>query len=167
MTRSLWRQRNLGLLHMSGLERRIAEISGMVAQFGNNSHALALENALHLKHQLATCLQGRPIATRVFQADATDSRAVAAALAGARPDVIITDIPYGWRSNWSANSLALAEDLDPVQALLGSLLPVLAHHAVVAIAAAKTDKVRHERYHRLDKFQLGKRQIVILRPNEA
>ena len=159
--------RNLGLLHMSGLERRMAEISGMAAQFGKDSHALALENALLLQQQLATFLQDHPIATQVFQADATDSRAVAAALAGARPDVVISDIPYGWRSNWSADSLALAEDVDPVHALLDSLLPVLASKAVVAIAAAKTDKVRHERYHRLDKFQLGKRQIVILRPNEA
>jgi len=159
--------RNLGLLQFDGLERRIVEITQMAGEFGKESHALALKNALLLKHQLAAFLQDHPIATRVFQADVSDQRDITAALGGVRPDVVISDIPYGRRSNWREDSLALAAAKDPVYELLESLLAVLAPKAVVAIASAKTDKILHERYQRLDRFQLGKRQIVILRPIEA
>lgn len=159
--------RNLGLLTLDGLEQRITELEALHAQFGKESHALALRNAGVLQAQLRTLLQAHALRACVFRADATDAQQMAAGLNGAQPDVVISDIPYGLHSNWRADTRALAEAADPVVRLLDALLPLLAPHAVVAIAAPKTGKIRHERYRRLERFQLGKRQIVILQPAAA
>lgn len=157
-------RRNLALLQPDGMARRIAEIEAMRAEFGKESHALALENAHTLAGRLTGLRQDHAVETRVFQADATDERAVAAGLDGARPDIVISDIPYGWHSDWHAESQALMDAADPIQRMLDALLAVIAPDAVVAIAAAKTSKIKHERYQRLERFQMGKRHISILTP---
>ncbi|MFO7323200.1 MAG: hypothetical protein DIU68_015840 [Chloroflexota bacterium] len=155
-------RRNLSLLHSAGLERRIEELAALHERFGKPSHAAALDNARILRQWLEQWSTQRRIETAVFRADATDRRSLKAGLAGVRPDVVFTDIPYGWRSNWSPDTLALEAGIDPVQALLDALLPELAPGAVVAVASNKTVKVQHTGYRRIEKFKAGKRQLVIL-----
>jgi len=111
-------RRNLSLLHSAGLERRIEELAALHERFGKPSHAAALDNARILRQWLEQWSTQRRIETAVFRADATDRRSLKAGLAGVRPDVVFTDIPYGWRSNWSPDTLALEAGIDPVQALL-------------------------------------------------
>ncbi len=157
--------RNLSLLDLNGLDRRINEISTLYQQFGKASHSIALKNALELKQRLSELIASHKIDTQLFRADVTDRQAVSAELAEAPVDVVMADIPYGQHSNWDAATAALVSATDPVHQLLESLLPVMRPNAVVAVAAAKKDKIRHEQYQKLERFTVGKRQIVILRPN--
>ena len=159
--------RNLSLLHVIGIEKRIQELSTLYDQYSKQSHAAALINARALRQQLLLFLKKHAINPTLFRADATDRHAVSAGLAGVKPDLIIADIPYGWRSSWNSDSLALPSGADPVYLLLDALLPNLASKAVVAVATAKSVKVNHEGYQRVEKFKVGRRQIVILRRTPA
>src|SRR5215216_767019 len=67
-------KRNLGLLSVSGLDKRIDEITAMIELYNKDSHKDALKSANLLKEQIATLELEYPLATRVFQASATDSR---------------------------------------------------------------------------------------------
>lgn len=156
--------RNLSLLTIAGLDQRSNELSAMSQQFGKTSHAGALKYAMTLREQLSGFTENHPIKTQTFHADATDSSAVSAGLAGVKVDVVITDIPYGQRSHWHSDTLALAREQDPVHQLMESLLPVLAPGAVVAVASPKHVHIKHEQYQQREKFKLGKRQVVFLKP---
>jgi tRNA G10 N-methylase Trm11 len=156
--------RNLSLLSAAGLDRRMAEIVSLHQQFGKASHAATLQHALVLKQRLSEFSKDHQIEAKVFQADATDSHGIEAQLAEMKVDVVFTDIPYGQQSTWHSDTLALTQAADPVYQLLESLLHILAPTAVVAVAAAKKDKITHARYKRLEKISAGRRQIAILQP---
>lgn len=156
--------RNLSLLSVDGLDRRIAELAALFRQFGKASHAAALANARILRERLAAFTRDHPVETRTFRADATDENAIRAGLAGTAVDIVITDLPYGQRSQWHSDTAALDASQDPVRQLLESLLPVLAPGAVVAVAATKRTPIDHEGYRRAGRFTLGKRQTVFLQP---
>jgi 16S rRNA G966 N2-methylase RsmD len=156
--------RNLSLLSAAGLDRRMAEIVSLHQQFGKASHAATLQHALALKQRLSEFSKDHQIEATVFQADATDCYGIEAQLAEMKVDVVFTDIPYGQQSTWHSDTLALAQAADPVYQMLESLLHILAPTAIVAVAAAKKDKIMHARYKRLEKISAGRRQIVILQP---
>jgi hypothetical protein len=156
-------ERNLGLLTLEGLDRRIAEIQEMLACYGKASHAAALASANRLRQRLAALCADHWIATRLFAADALDGEALAEGLAGRQVDVVISDIPYGEHSSWQLTDPVQASR-SPVWWLLEALRSVLAPGAVVAIAADKAQRLAHESYRRVDRFQIGKRQIVLLQP---
>jgi hypothetical protein len=48
--------------------------------------------------------------------------------------------------------------------MLAALLPVLSGTSIVAIVSDKGQKAVHERYRRLEQFQVGKRRVTILNP---
>jgi hypothetical protein len=48
--------------------------------------------------------------------------------------------------------------------MLDALHEVLVPSSLVAVVADKRQKVAQEAYDRVDKFQIGKRQVVILKP---
>ncbi len=79
-------------------------------------------------------------------------------------DAVISDIPYGWRSSWQIADSSQASTLSPVWQMLEALLPVLSLRSVVAIASDKRQKIFHEGYRRLERFQVGKRRVVLLQP---
>ncbi len=147
--------RNLSLLTLDGLDRRIAELAGLHEQYGKPSHGASLQHAEQLRQHLVERLQHHPLATQLFRADATTMRAIAAALPGAKIDIVLTDIPYGRLAGWGTGSLALVHGEDPIHQLLESLLPILSNTSVVAIAAAKKDKIAHASYTRLARLQAG------------
>ena len=156
--------RNLSLLTPAGMDRRIAELTGLLEQYGKASHETSLQHAEQLRQQVMDGAPRHPLATHIFGADATDAAAIASALPGVRVDIVLTDIPYGRLAGWGANSRALLDGGDPVHQLLESLLAVLSDNAVLAVAAAKKDKVAHACYARLTRMQVGARLIVIMRP---
>lgn len=156
--------RNLSLLTLDGLDRRIAELNSLHDQYGKTSHKTSLEHAEQLRQQLAEAVRHQPFSTQLFRADATDAAAMAAALPDVKIDLVLTDIPYGRLAGWGAGSLALAQGSDPIHELLESLLPVLTSTSVLAVAAAKKDKIVHACYTRLARLQVGARQIVLLQP---
>jgi 23S rRNA (guanine2535-N1)-methyltransferase len=156
--------RNLSLLTLDGMDRRIADLTGLYQQHGKASHEAALQHAQQLRQRLAEAVRHHPLATQLFGADATDAAAIAAALPNVKINVVLTDIPYGRLAGWGAGSLALMRGGDPIHHLLESLLPVLSDNSVLAVAAAKKDKIVHACYERLTRMQVGARQIVIMRP---
>jgi 23S rRNA (guanine2535-N1)-methyltransferase len=157
-------QRNLSLLTLEGLDRRIAEIEGLLEAYGKASHAAALASAQRLRERLVRGLASHQIETRLFQADATDAAALRNGLAGTPVDIVIADIPYGQHASWRSADPIGPPPRRPIAMMLEALRPLLSATAVVAIAADKGQKIEHDAYHRAGRFQIGKRQVVLLTP---
>ncbi|MGC9396584.1 MAG: hypothetical protein ACP5J4_17200 [Anaerolineae bacterium] len=155
-------QRNLDLLTLAGLDRRITEINEMLSAYGKASHVEALGSAGRLRKRLLALTECHTIALSVFHADALDGSRILSELDEHTVDVVITDVPYNRMSAWKGNAVVTATP-DPLWQMLEALRPVLAPGAVVAIASDKGQKAAHEAYHRVDRFQIGKRRIVLLR----
>ncbi|MGA2488989.1 MAG: hypothetical protein ABSF99_02210 [Anaerolineales bacterium] len=152
-------ERNLGLLTPGGMERRSREISAMVRLYHKDSHKGALESITRMQEQVTLLSAVRPIQTSVFQANATEAASLRPGLQDATIDMVISDIPYGQHSQWEQTQAP-----DPIWSMLEVLFEFLSPKSIVAIASDKIQKIAHERYQRLEMFQLGKRQVVILRP---
>jgi 23S rRNA (guanine2535-N1)-methyltransferase len=149
--------RNLGLLSPTGLDRREEEIRHMLAEFGKESHAGALESLSTLRRRLDQA--GHLIETRVFRANALDASDLREMLSPQSVDLVISDVPYGQLSSWQP---AGQQAEPPLWQMLEALLPVLTPGAVVAIAADKAQKIAHPAYRRIERFQVGKRQVSLL-----
>jgi hypothetical protein len=153
-------QRNLNLLTELGLATRIAELQQLYAAYQKSSHVEALASAARLQKRLQGYLRGHVISTQVFAADVMDGEAIKMGLNGRSPDIVFSDIPYGWLTDWQIED----GDKSAVWQMLESLHSVLSPEVVVAIAADKRQKIRHEAFVRLEKFQVGKRRVWIGRP---
>jgi 23S rRNA (guanine2535-N1)-methyltransferase len=166
-------ERNLALLTPSGLDARIAQLDELHRTYGKPSHAAALEHARALR----TSRPPQPIPARLFQANATDPSALGThlgpAVGPAAVDLVITDVPYGRGSTWHVAAAppsvpsatpGAAAATSPTARLLDALLPVLRLHAVVAIAADKDQRVRHDAYRRVDYLRIGHRHVTFLTP---
>lgn len=155
-------KRNLGLLSVAGLEKRIDEITKMLEQYHKDSHKDALTSAHILKSKITALLQEQPLTTRVFQASATDSKAILENIQARSVDIVFTDVPYGQHSHWHDSDSR--ELLNPVWLMLNALTDVLSSSSILAIVSDKQQKVAHESYQRVEQFQIGKRRVVILKP---
>lgn len=151
-------KQNLGLLSVEGLEKRARQIAELSAQYGKSSHQDALASAHVLRENIAALSQTHPLKTDVFQASALDGAALRKHFAETSVDIVLTDIPYGQHSQWQAAGA------NPVNSMLDALLGILSPASVVAISSDKQQKISHERYQRIQRFQIGKRRVVILRP---
>ena len=154
--------RNLELLTANGLTRRAREIEALLAAYGKASHAAALESAIRLRQRALALVADHEVHARLFQADATDGAALHAGLAGARVDMVITDIPYGQKAAWRSSDPAQPAPTRPIWRMLEALRPLLAANAVVAVASDKGQHINHEAYRRVDHFGIGKRRVVML-----
>ncbi len=153
-------QRNLSLLTPDGLQQRTSEIEEMQRLYKKDSHTEARHSAGILKEKLQQNLETRAIPVRVFQADALRPGEIRERMGASKPDLVISDIPYGLRSQWILP--AGAASVDAVWLLLENLRGVLADTALVAIASGKEQKIAHENYKQVGKLKLGKRQVVML-----
>ena len=156
-------QHNLELLTPPGLERRIAEIETMQRDYGKDSHREARQSAEALKRSLLQHYASHPIPTGTFQANALDSAALRAGLQDGRPDLVISDVPYGIHSQWEFPGHAAQQE--PLTLLLENLRDVLADAALVVIASTKEQKIAHAGYRQVGKLKTGKRQVVVLEKN--
>jgi 23S rRNA (guanine2535-N1)-methyltransferase len=156
-------QRNLSLLTLEGMDKRIEQIQSMIAQFGKASHIEALDNAKRMRQQVARLQASHALKTSIHAADALNPAEVARNMNGRKIDVVITDVPYGNLSAWRNEYTALQTVDDPIRQMLESLRPVLLPNAVVAICSDKGQKAAHDQYQRVDHFQIGKRRITLLR----
>jgi tRNA G10 N-methylase Trm11 len=153
---------NLGLLGTAGLDKRISEISNMFKLYKKDSHKDALASGYILKNRISAFAQERPLITKVFQASATDSKAMIKHVKAKSVDIVFTDIPYGQHSHWQ--SLNSNELVDPLWSMLNALIEVLSTSSIVAIVSDKQQKVSHKDFQRVEQFQIGKRRVVILKP---
>ena len=154
--------RNLGLLRVEGLDQRIHELSEMVRQYGKESHREAMQSASTLRSRLSALRKNHPLETHVFQASATDRKAISAHIQPGSVDIVFTDVPYGLHSQWRDTDLSASSN--PLKAMLDSLQGVLSASSILAIASDKQQKVSHESFQRIEHFQVGKRRVVILKP---
>lgn len=147
-------RKNLSLLTNEGMRERILQIKKYLDEYGKESHKDALDSADRL--QKLRQLTPHRLATTCFQADAL------------KPcntnlpntfDMVITDVPYGEMVDWFTE-----EGDNAITILLQNLLPVLSSHSIVAISAKKRTTIINKNYTRVEKFNIGKRQIVLLRP---
>ena len=152
--------RNLGLLQVDGLDRRFRELSKLLEEYGKESHREALQSAAVLKTNLSLLREQHRLETKVFQASATDARAILKHIKPRSVDVVFTDVPYGQHSQWRD----LHDLFSPLTSMLEALLGTLSSSSIVAITSDKRRKAVHERYQRLEQFQAGKRRVVILKP---
>jgi 23S rRNA (guanine2535-N1)-methyltransferase len=150
--------KNLGLLATKGIDQRIMEISNMLGQYGKDSHKDALKSAEILRKKISSFEQGHILQIKTFQANATDENEILKNIKAKSVDIVFTDIPYGEHSHWEDS-----KDLsNPLHSMLDSLFGTLSPSSVLAIASDKRQKITHERYQRLEQFQIGKRRVVIL-----
>ena len=154
--------RNLNLLTTTGLQTRAAAIAEMQQKFRKSSHDEAAVSLQKLAGRLERNLREHDIETAVFTADATNSQAISQGVAGQKIDIVLADVPYGQQSNWQSSDDSLAAEKSLVEPMLTALLPVLSAETVVAIIANKAQKFTHENYRRVDRFQIGKRRVVLL-----
>jgi 16S rRNA G966 N2-methylase RsmD len=154
--------RNLGLLSMDGLSGRIAELHKISERYRKDSHKDALKSASALKDRLLVLTENHSVETRVFHANATGPEEISNHIKPESVDIVFTDVPYGWHSQW--RDAHQNQPSNPVRSLLDALLGILSASSIVAIASDKQQKATHERFQRLEKFQVGKRRVVILKP---
>jgi tRNA G10 N-methylase Trm11 len=155
-------RRNLGLLHQDGLDKRIHELSALLEQYGKDSHRDALQSALALKANFLSRRENWSVATKVFQANATDGKAISGHIQPQSVDILFTDVPYGRHSQWRETDLNPLST--PLRGMLDALRDIISTSSILAIASDKQQKVSHERYQRIEQFQVGKRRVVILKP---
>lgn len=162
-------KRNLSLITVEGLHHRISEIEAMSANFQKESHRSALVSARKFQQQLIKNLESHAIEGMVFQADATDGQNIALGLARQQVDLVLADVPYGWRSQWqmvngdTESQLSLQKaSQTPIETMLSALHSILNPGAVLAIAYDKSQKIQNDKFARLERFQVGKRRILIL-----
>jgi 23S rRNA (guanine2535-N1)-methyltransferase len=155
-------ERNLRLLSIDGLEKRIYEISKLFETYGKESHQEALKSAAILKKKLSVLTAAHRLGTKVFQASAIDSETMLENIQSKSIDIVFTDVPYGRHSQWL--DFEHTPFSNPLGAMLDALLDLLSSSSIVAIASDKQQKPSHENFQRLEQFQVGKRRVVILKP---
>jgi hypothetical protein len=150
---------NLALLDSSGLEERIGDLLALYEAHRKPSHAAALESARALRAGAGS----DAVATTCFLADATDAAALRAHLGDRRPDIVVTDLPYGRQSAWLGLVPDDASPSAPIRSILDALLQVTAGHCVLALATERRQHVLHPGYERLRQLKIGGRRITWLR----
>jgi hypothetical protein len=157
-------ERNLSLLTLQGVDARIAQLADLYGQYGKSSHQQALASAQRLREQLLTYqIESHPLPNHMFVASALDKPRIHAHIPEGSVDMVITDLPYGQRTEW--HELPREPDgPDPAWQLLEALRGVLAPQSVVALTTTKRQKIAHDAYWRVEHFQLGKRQTFVFMP---
>ena len=151
--------RNLGLLSLEGMDRRMGTIQAMLADYHKDSHWEALASAIRLRTLLAN--QSHAIPTHTFQANALAPSPARQEMAGEPVDIALTDVPYGWHSTWQFAGASLP--IDPLWAVLEALQTCLVPAGIVAVICDKEQKAAHPSYQRLERIRMGKRQAFIFR----
>jgi 23S rRNA (guanine2535-N1)-methyltransferase len=153
-------ENNLALLTAEGMERRRKQIEELYGAYGKSSHQDALGSIDRLEARLTGSRLER---TTCFQADAVQADERRDQLLADGVDLIMTDLPYGSIVQWDGGANADASDLlqrlfDQAHARLKPGLSVL------AVVADKSQKLRHERFERVQHFKIGKRHVGLFVP---
>jgi hypothetical protein len=137
----------------------------MVDKFGKASHTAALRSANYFNTQLTHHNQAHTIKTHLFTADATNPQELTPHLKDQHLDLIISDIPYGQRSAWQPPDDSPGSPIpgNQLTRMLTALRPFLSPDSIVAIVLNKAQTYSLEHYRRVEKFQIGKRRIIILK----
>jgi len=137
-------KRNLSLLSEEGIKRRISELESLYKQYNKESHKEAIKSAKKLLNMIQ-----KEIDVQVFQANAFESIEL-----DVKPDIIITDVPYGNLVDWQGGT-------GDVSCLLESLKNICSKETVIAVSMNKVQKINTKSFIRLEKQNVGKRKFEI------
>ncbi len=147
---------NLALLTPEGLQLRRRELHQLAEAHGKAAHQEAVQSADRLLHQVQ---KAAPPMLVTGQADAVDPHQLATALDGTRPDLVLTDVPYGQLTHWSAGVSTHAQ---PIATLARTVAAVVPPTAIVAITC-RARRVPLEGIRFLSSFKIGHRSVAFLR----
>ena len=140
-------EKNLSLLTREGIDQRIKEIEEMISNYEKQSHIDAKNSAIKLKALIKADIQ-----FKVFQGDAIKDINLQE-----KPDIIMTDVPYGNIVSWSGN------EGNFIDRLLDSLYEISTSDTIIGLCMDKKQKAKNHKFKRLEKQQIGKRRFEILR----
>lgn len=146
--------KNLSLLNNEGIDIRIVELTNYFKEYGKLSHKEALKSAERLK-EVVKLLN---IGIFNFQFNILTEAKLPELVKDI--DIVIADVPYGKLAEWES----LDADTNPIQVTLNKIKDRLSDISVVAIVMNKKQEIKHEGYNRIEKFNIGKRKVVILKP---
>ena len=116
---------------------------------------------MKIKDELAGKQVKCPKCANVFKADALDTCAIQQGLAGAIPDIIFADLPYGRLSSWRSEQPHPA-DVCFANWLLSSLSGLDLKHSIVALATRKNENIAHASYRRIRVVRAPHRKVTLL-----
>ena len=146
--------KNLSLLSDEGLEERMKQLQTYYDLYKKESHQEAITSATYLQQQMRRTTHRIKVSCEC--ADALRSHKQEDQ---DKYDMVITDVPYSELVDWATD-----EGENAVKLLLENMLPKLSKHSIVAISSKKKTKINNVNYKKIDKFNIGKRQIVFLIP---
>lgn len=139
-------KKNLSLLSKEGLAGRKEELEQLYRQYHKESHLGAIESAARLEKLLVN-----EVETKLLIADCTKP------LPDIKPDMVLTDVPYGNLAEWNDTGSS------SIEAMLERLYEIAGEHTVLAVCMDKKQKLRSEKWQRLEKENIGKRRFEILK----
>ena len=150
-------QQNLDLLSEHGLDARSAELRERAERLHKPAYLDTAAAAQRLGPRLAG--QGGALPHTVAQADVLDPEQLRRALSGHRPELVMTDVPYGDQTSWGGPNGAAG-----IAGMLRALETVLDDDAVIAVAT-RGRKVRVDDGPRpIASFRIGARAVAFFRP---
>lgn len=149
-------QKNLDLLSEHGMAARSDELAARAERLGKPAYLDAAAAALRLGRGLAE--RGGALPHGAAQADVFDPGQLRRALGGQRPNLVITDVPYGEQTSWDGPHGAAG-----INGMLRALEDVLDDDAVIAVATRgrKAGLIRERRP--IASFKLGTRVAAFFR----
>ncbi|MER5213957.1 rRNA methyltransferase [Streptomyces sp. NPDC002838] len=148
-------RKNLALLTPEGLAARERERREQSERFAKPSYLEAADAARRLRERLTADGGGLPCT--VGTADVFDAEALARVVSGSPPDLVVTDLPYGERTQWAGEVPG-----EPVTGMLRSLASVLPPHAVIAVTD-RARKIPVAPVRPLERLKIGTRSAVLVR----
>lgn len=139
-------EKNLSLLSKEGLAGRKKELEQFYREYQKESHLGAIDSAVRLEKLLVHAIE-----TKVLTADCTKP------LPNIKPDIVITDVPYGNLAEWNDT------ESSSMEAMLERLYEIAGEHTVLAVCMDKKQKPHSEKWQRLEKENIGKRRFEILK----
>ncbi len=148
---------NLSLLSKEGLIIRKKQLEKMLDEYNKVSHREAISSI----DKFMDIIEKRSFKTntQIFKADILDKMALVEK--SFKADLIIADVPYGNLVSWNS-----AEKSNNVDSLLDNILPVVHKNTIVALVTDKSQRVKNERFKRLEKFNAGTRRVEIVKIKE-
>jgi 23S rRNA G2445 N2-methylase RlmL len=151
---------NLRLLSAAGLQERREELLRRAKDFAKPAYRGAAAAAERLAVRLAAA--GGDLPSRSGVADALSVDALREILQDTRPDLVLTDVPYGERTEWQAP----ASCRDPLPTFLGTLAEVLPESSVIAVTAKMRKIPLEAGTPVLERLRVGKRAAVLGRAGQ-
>lgn len=150
---------NLALLTPDGLQTRRHDLHELATAYNKPTYHEAVQAADRLQRQVRAT-SAPTVLTR--QADAFDSHQLATVLGQVRPDLVVTDVPYGQLTHWNT---AATTHPPSIPNLLRNLVTVTPPSTIVAITC-RARRVRLDGLRPVSSLKIGLRSVAFLRAGD-